>query len=98
MPFYLPRWARVYQPRRACGIVTWPPTRYDPTPRPLNERQALEQERVELPDQIIAHQAELAATPAASKGRRERLDGQIRNLRKRLVEVEARLAAIGADR
>src|ERR1700738_1841059 len=30
IPFYLPGWARVYQPRRACGIVTSPPTRYDP--------------------------------------------------------------------
>jgi hypothetical protein len=66
-------------------------------PRPLNERQSLERERSELPDQIIVPQTELAATPAASKGRWERLDWQIRNLRKRMVEVEARLAAITAE-
>lgn len=61
-------------------------------PTPPNERRLLEQERAELPEQIIAHQTEPFATPAASKGRRERLEWQIRNLRKRLVQVEVRLA------
>jgi hypothetical protein len=67
-------------------------------PRPLNERQALEQERAELPDQILAHQNELVATPPDDRARRERLDWQIRSLRKRLVQAEARLAAIRAER
>ena len=67
-------------------------------PAPINERQALEQERVALPGQIIAHQAKLAATPAENKARRERLMWQIRRARKRMAEVEARLAAIGAER
>jgi hypothetical protein len=67
-------------------------------PRPLNERQSLELERAELPGQILAIQDELIGTPAENRGRRERLDGQIRNLRKRLVKVEARLAAIRAER
>jgi chromosome segregation ATPase len=63
-------------------------------PAPRSERQSLEQERAELPGQISAHQAELAATPAANKARRERLDWQIRNLQKRLRAIEARLAAL----
>jgi hypothetical protein len=67
-------------------------------PRPQSERQSLAQERAELPEQIIAHQTELAATPAANTARRERLDWQIRNPRRRLVQVEARLAAIRAER
>jgi chromosome segregation ATPase len=76
--------------------ITAPPTRRRDA-APTNERQALERERAELPDQIIAHQAELAVTPAVNRERRERLELQIRNLRKRLVQVEARLAAIRAE-
>jgi hypothetical protein len=60
-------------------------------PAPNNERQALEQERVELPGQIIAHQAKLAATPAENKARRERLMWQIRRVQKRMAEVDALL-------
>jgi hypothetical protein len=60
-------------------------------PAPTNERQALEQERVELPGQIIAHQAKLAATPAENKARRERLMWQIRRVQKRMAEVDALL-------
>jgi hypothetical protein len=60
-------------------------------PSPLNERQSLEQERAELPDQITAYQQELAAG-LADKTRREWLDWQIRRAQKRMVEVEARLA------
>jgi chromosome segregation ATPase len=83
-------------PRRPTRFLNW----YDPwaMPTPPNERRALEEERAELPDQILAHQNELVATPPDNRARRERLDGQIRNLRKRLVEVEARLAAIRAER
>jgi hypothetical protein len=39
-------------------------------PPPTHERHALERERVELPGQIIAHQAKLAATPAENKAPR----------------------------
>ena len=63
-------------------------------PTPPTELRSLEQERAELPGQILATQDELIATPAENRDSRERLDWQIRNLRKRLVEVEARLAAI----
>ena len=60
-------------------------------PRPMNERQSLEQERAELPSQLAAHQAQLDATPPESKARRERLEWQIRRVQKRMAEVEARL-------
>jgi hypothetical protein len=43
-------------------------------PAPHNDRQALGQERAELPDQIAAYQRDLAATPAENKARRERLE------------------------
>jgi hypothetical protein len=44
--------------------------------------------------QISAHQAELAATPATNKARRQRLEWRVRNLQKRLAEVEDRLAGL----
>jgi hypothetical protein len=63
-------------------------------PRPLNERQSLEQERdVEIPAQIADYQRELDATPIEFTERRERLEWQIRRARKRLVTVDSRLAA-----
>ena len=61
-------------------------------PRPMNERQSLEQERAELPSQLAAHQAQLDATSPENKARRERLEWQIRRVQKRMAEVEARLA------
>ena len=67
-------------------------------PAPTNERQTLEQERTELPGQIAAYQRELDATPVEQKARRERLERQIRRDQKRMAEIEARLAAIGAER
>ncbi len=67
-------------------------------PTPPSDRRVLEQERAELPEQIAAHQRELDATPAENKARRERLEWQIRRVQKRLAEIEARLAAIGAER
>jgi len=47
-------------------------------PRPRNERQALEQELAELPEQIAAYQRELAATPVENRARREMREWQIR--------------------
>jgi len=67
-------------------------------PRPLNERQSLEQERAELPSQIAAYESELDATPPEHTARRERLVWQLRRAQKRLAEIEARLAAIGVER
>jgi len=61
-------------------------------PRPRNERQALEQERAELPSKLATFQAELTATPAENKVRREMLEWQIRRAQKRMAGVEARLA------
>ena len=60
-------------------------------PASINERHRLERELAEQPEQIIAHQAELAATPAENKARGERLMWQIRRVQKRMAEVEARL-------
>ena len=61
-------------------------------PASTNERQALERERAELPGQLAAHQAQLDATPPENKARREMREWQIRRARKRLAEIEARLA------
>ncbi len=67
-------------------------------PRPLNARQALEQERADLLRQIAVYQQELEDAPVKSKARRERLDRrdrlqwQIERDQKRLAEVEAKLA------
>jgi hypothetical protein len=66
-------------------------------PRPLTERQALEQERAELPEQIAAYQRELDATPIQNRGRREMREWQIRRDKKRLAEIEARLAAMNVE-
>jgi chromosome segregation ATPase len=66
-------------------------------PSPRNERQAVEEERAELPVQIAAYQRELAATTTENKTRREMLDWQIRRAQNRLAEVAARLAAIRAQ-
>jgi len=61
-------------------------------PAPHNERQALERERKELPDQVATYQRELEATPPENKARRERLMWQIRRDQKRTVEINRRLA------
>ncbi len=62
--------------------------------RPTNERQSLERERAELPEQIAAYQRELDATPPENKPRREMREWQIRRAQKRLAEVERRLAGL----
>jgi len=67
-------------------------------PRPLNERQSLEQElREELPGQLAGYQQELAAGQA-DKTRREFLEWHIRRVQKRVADLEARLAKIDAER
>jgi len=64
-------------------------------PVPTNERQALERERDELPAHVANYQRELDATPLEHNGRRERLDWQIRRVRKRMAEIAARLTRAG---
>ncbi len=66
-------------------------------PKPHSERQALEQERAELSEQIAAYQRELDATPVENRGRREMREWQIRRAQNRLAETGARLAAVMAE-
>jgi hypothetical protein len=61
-------------------------------PAPHSERQALERERGELPDQLATYQRELEATPPEHRERREKLMWQIRRARKRMAEIDSRLA------
>jgi hypothetical protein len=61
-------------------------------PKPTSERQAPERERKELPGQVANYQPELDATPQDQRERRERLTWPIRRVRKRMAEVERRLA------
>ena len=68
-------------------------------PRPMTDRQAWEHElREELPAQLAAYRKELDATPITFNERRERLEWQIRRAEKRMADVKARLAKIGAAR
>jgi len=66
-------------------------------PRPLNERQSLEMERDELLGQVAAYRQESENAPVISRGRREWLEWQIRNVQKRMVEIERRLAKGNAE-
>ena len=65
---------------------------YRAMPAPHSERQALERERRELADQLASFQTELDATAPEHTARRERLQWQIRQVRKRMTEVDRRLA------
>jgi hypothetical protein len=62
-----------------------------------NERQALEKEWADLPGQLATYQTELDATAPEHTARRDRLSWQIRWVLKRMVEIEARLAALRAE-
>jgi chromosome segregation ATPase len=68
-----------------------------PMPAPTNERQSLERERAELPGQLARYQKELDATPPEQRERRERLAWQIRRIKKRTADLEARLAALASE-
>lgn len=61
-------------------------------PAPPNERPILERERRKLTDQLATFQAELDATAPDHTARRERLHWQIQRVRKRMTEVDRRLA------
>jgi hypothetical protein len=58
-------------------------------------RQALERERAELPALVANYRRELDATPQEQRERRERLEWQIRRVRKRMADIEARLTRAG---
>jgi hypothetical protein len=59
-------------------------------PRPLNERQSLEQEHAKIPGQIAAYRQGLE-NGRSPKGLREQLEWKIREREKRLAEIETRL-------
>lgn len=62
-------------------------------PTPFKERDAWENElRIELPALLATHQRELAAG-TADQARQEWLRWQIRRVRKRMADLEARLEA-----
>ena len=63
-------------------------------PRPLDERQGLEQERDELTAQIATDQRELAATTDQDRTRRQFLSWRIKRAQNRITFIEIRLAAI----
>jgi len=48
--------------------------------------------------QLAGYQKELDATPQEQRERRERLAWQIRRIKKRMAEVEARIATLGEAR
>jgi hypothetical protein len=81
-----------YSDAAACGWPGWYP---GAMPRPRNERQALEEERAEIPAQIPVYRQELE-NGRPHKARRERLEWQLKECEKRLAEIEARLAAMNA--
>jgi len=60
------------------------------SPRPLNERESLEQERTELLQKIEAWQHE-AASAHPGPHRRQWLDWQIKTARRQIAVVTARL-------
>jgi len=60
------------------------------------ERQSLEVELAELKVDIASYQAELNALPLDAKAQREMRTWHIQRARRRLAELEARLASIPA--
>ncbi len=66
-------------------------------PRPLSERESLEQEQAELSVQLTADHRKLEMTLTQNRTRREFLVWRIRQAELRLAAIEARLAAIKAE-
>ena len=66
-------------------------------PRPLSERESLEQEQAELSVQLTADHQKLEVTLTQNRTRREFLVWWIRQAELRLAAIEARLAAIKAE-
>jgi hypothetical protein len=65
-------------------------------PRPLSERESLEQEQAEL-SVLAADHRKLEVTLTQNRTRREFLVWRIRQAELRLAAIEARLAAIKAE-
>jgi len=66
-------------------------------PRPLSERESLEQEQAELSVQLTADHRKLEVTLTQNRTRREFLVWRIRQAELRLAASGARLAAITAE-
>ena len=66
-------------------------------PRPLSERESLEQEQAELSVQLTADHRKLEVALTQNRTRREFLVWRIRQAELRLAAIEARLAAIKAE-
>ena len=66
-------------------------------PRPLSERESLEEEQAELSVQLTADHRKLDVTLTQNRTRREFLVWRIRQAELRLAAIEARLAAIKAE-
>ena len=66
-------------------------------PRPLAERESLEQEQAELSVQLTADHRKVEVTLTQNRTRREFLVWRIRQAELRLAAIEARLAAIKAE-
>jgi hypothetical protein len=66
-------------------------------PRPLSERESLEQEQAELSVQLTADHRKLKVTLTQNRTRREFLVWRIRQAELRQAAIEARLAAIKAE-
>ena len=66
-------------------------------PRPLSERESLEQEQAELSVQLTADHRKVEVTLTQNRTRREFLVWRIRQAELRLAAIEARLAAIKAE-
>jgi hypothetical protein len=94
-----PRGARAFvclgtppEPGASARGILWP------MPSPFEERDTWKRElREELPALMATHQQELAAGTPDEK-RREWLEWQIRRVRKRMADLEARLAKDNPDR
>ena len=67
-------------------------------PAPTNERQDLEREQTELPEDLAAYQRELAARAPADKPQRERLAWHIHRVQKRMAEIEVQLTALRTEK
>jgi hypothetical protein len=67
-------------------------------PAPTNERQALEREQTELPEDLAANERELAARAPADKPQRERLAWHIHRVQKRMAEIEVQLTALRTEK
>jgi len=67
------------------------------SPRALNQRQKLEQEKAELLRELTGYEEELKITLGKHKGRRQFLQWHIRRVKLRIAEVAQELAGLEQD-